>query len=309
MTSRHPKPPAHGSHLIVDFPSEKVIRLTLKRPRQLNTLNDALLRDIENVMDWYETEPSLWVSIITGTGRYFCAGQDLKDWLIRAQAPESDKDESSRIAQNAHGFASLSRRFSTKPMIIALNGSALGGGAEIVSNGDLVVGVESGVMGFPEVKRGVIAGQGALPLLSHSIPHAIASQLFLLGEPISFTEAKRWGIINEVAKTPEDVMKIALRWAESIKKNAPESVQLSKRSLHATRNGFNLEENVVGLTNSGWHDVLTTSKNYKEGLTAFTEKRQPVWTDPHPSALTISDGKTKWPVRLDYPNKFPGAKL
>jgi len=109
--------PSTGDHLVVTFPLPKVLQLRLNRPEALNAMTDAMEEDIRKMLDWYEEENSLWAVVITGTGRAFCAGQDLKDWQKTAATRQSPNE---KMKANPHGFGSLARRKSKKPIIIAV---------------------------------------------------------------------------------------------------------------------------------------------------------------------------------------------
>ncbi|KAH8926924.1 ClpP/crotonase [Atractiella rhizophila] len=300
-------PPRTGNHLLVDVSHDKILILTLNKPKALNAMDDNLQADLCKVLDWFEEEPSLWVAIVTANGRFFCAGQDLKGWLVKSSnmKPSTDNNVNDQFFNNKHGFGSISRRFTTKPLILALNGSALGGGAEMVVNADLVVAAEGGVLGFPEVKRGVAAAQGALASLPQFIPYPIAAKLFLIGEPIPYTEAQKWGIINEVVPAAK-VLPTALQWAEKLRENCPESVQLSKKSIWATKNGHGMQSVIEGIAKSGTYGNMILSKNHLEGLRAFSEKRSTVWVDPVPPKKDTSNPWNSFPLESD--NK-PKAKL
>lgn len=119
-------------------------------------------KDLTLVLDWYESEPSIWVAIITGSGRAFCAGQDLKGNL----------NDSSDARLNSFGGISVRRM--TKALVAALNRLALGGGAEIVMNCDVVIGHQGGILGFPEVRRGMQHSSGV-----HNIVILFLIQLIL----------------------------------------------------------------------------------------------------------------------------------
>lgn len=157
--------PQVGDHLIVSNPANRVLLLVLNRPETLNAMTPELQDDIEKVLDWAEREPEIWVIVITGNGRAFCAGQDLKAWLSRPR-PENGPHE--------HGFGGISsRRSLTKPLIAAVNGLAFGGGLELVLNCDLAVASESATFAFPEVSRGVVASQGGIPRLAYVAGHQV----------------------------------------------------------------------------------------------------------------------------------------
>lgn len=128
----------------------------------------------EELLDIFESDDNLWVGIVTGNGKVFCAGADLKS---------ISKGES--IFTKRGGFAGLVQRDRKKPLIAAVNGAALAGGCEIVLACDLVVAVESAVFGVPEVKRALVAAAGGLFRLPRRLPPAIAMEMILTGGILS----------------------------------------------------------------------------------------------------------------------------
>ena len=177
------------------------------------------------------------------------------------------------------GILGISNRSNAKPIIAALNGSSDGGGTETIVNCDLVVAVRSATISLPEVHRGVAAVAGALPRLGRNVTIQRANQLALMGEPISAATAEQWGLVNALADSVEDLDALALKFAASIIKGCPESVFVSQRGV---RKGY--EQTTLSL-NEATDELaanemahLQKSDNYIEGLTAFTEKRQPKWT-------------------------------
>lgn len=178
--------PKVGSHLILTIPARHVLQMTLNRPKQLNAMTDAMEQDICRVFDWFETEPSLWVIILAGKGRAFCAGQDLKDWLNKNQTSETVRHATGEPMQpdaevnkslerlKRGGFGGMSTRRSAKPIIAAVDGICMGGGTETILNCDMVVASTRSVIGLPEVARGVVAAMGGIPRLTQLCGHVSA---------------------------------------------------------------------------------------------------------------------------------------
>ncbi|KAJ7634717.1 enoyl-CoA hydratase/carnithine racemase [Roridomyces roridus] len=272
-----PTPPPHSEQITVAFPKEHVLLVTLNRPKSLNALTPTMTEDLRQILNWFEDETSLWVVIVTGAGRAFCAGADLKAW--NADEQSGKPQEADKILANVNGFASISRRESKKPYIAALNGSSFGGGTELLLNCDLVVASKEAVIGLPEVKRGVIAIQGGIPRLARSVGHQLASEMLLLGNPVSAEDARnRFGFVNFVVP-PADVLPTALAVATQIISNSPDSVQSTKRALLLSAQHSNNETVAVHARST---ETLATyrGENIKEGLKAFNEKRKPMWQNP-----------------------------
>ncbi|OBZ79177.1 putative enoyl-CoA hydratase, mitochondrial [Grifola frondosa] len=280
MTNGSYYPPAHTDQIKVSFPQEHVMLLTFNRPKSLNAMTPIMAQDIKSVLDWFDDEPSLWVVIVTGEGRAFCAGADLIEWNKRQAGGGASKDQGD-LKKHTDGFGSISRRYSSsKPMIAAVNGGAFGGGMETILNCDLVIASEDAKLALPEVKRGVVAIQGGMPRLARIAGHQLASEMLLLGKTISATEAaSRFGFVNKVVPKSE-VLPTALAWAAEINQNSPDSVQSTKRALLLANRLGSVEDTVIAHVDSEESKRAFASANIQEGLKAFAEKRKPIWKNP-----------------------------
>jgi len=272
-------PPKTSPELQVSFPAAHVLLLTLNRPEARNAMTPALVRDLHAMLNWMDEEPGVWVTIVTGAGRAFCAGADLKAWGAEQQRGTSNEQEGT--AASIHGFGSLSRRAtSSKPLIAAVNGGAYGGGVEILLNCDLVIASEDAMLALPEVKRGVSAAQGGIPRLVQTAGRQLASELLLLGRPVTAHEAcTRFGFVNKVAPKGE-ALAHAINWAREIVNNSPDAVQSTKRAVVISLQHGNVEQATVANAWSAEARRLYKGDNIKEGLKAFAEKRKPVWMNP-----------------------------
>ncbi|KAJ6588805.1 enoyl-CoA hydratase/carnithine racemase [Mycena capillaripes] len=276
-------PPAVSEEILLSFPKEHVLQITLNRPKSLNALTPQMTQDLRQVLNWFEDEPSLWcvchpsVVIITGSGRAFCAGADLKAWNRDEQDGKTTSPET--IIVNMHGFASISRRESKKPFIAAVNGGCYGGGTEMILNCDLVVASKDASFGLPEVKRGVVAIMGGIPRLSRIAGHQLASEMLLLGKAVTADDAwNRFGFVNAVVP-PSDVLPTALDFASQIIANSPDSVQSTKKGLLLSQRLSN--EGMVAVHARAPETLgFMYGDNIKEGLRAFSEKRSPKWQNP-----------------------------
>ncbi|KAJ7064898.1 enoyl-CoA hydratase/carnithine racemase [Mycena amicta] len=267
-------PPKVSAEIIVEFPKPHVLLVTFNRPKSLNAFTPQMLEDLRQLLNWFEDEPELWVVVFTGAGRIFSAGADLKAWDRNEQTGKRQHSDS--ILTEIHGFGSVSRRVSKKPFIAAVNGSTYGGGTEFIINCDLVVASKDATFALPEVKRGVVAIQGAIPRLSRIAGHQLASEMLLLGDPIKADDARnRFGFVNVVVPTA-DVLPTALDLAEKITANSPDSIQSTKTGLLLAQN-HPTEVTVALQTRSQEHQGQMLGDNVKEGLRAFNEKRPPAW--------------------------------
>jgi enoyl-CoA hydratase/carnithine racemase len=240
--------------------------LTINRPEARNAVNGAVARGFTAAFDELEADDDCWVVIVTGAGdKAFCAGMDLKAFAA---------GEAGDIMGAKGGFGGIAQRDFAKPLIAAVNGSALAGGCEIMLSCDLVVAVEEARFGIPEVKRGLMAGAGGLLRLPKRIPPAIALELALTGEPIDAARALSLGLINRVV--PADrLMDEALALAGTIAANAPLAVRASKRVMKQA--GEVPEAEGWKINNAAMPEIFS-SADAMEGSVAFAEKRAPNWT-------------------------------
>ncbi|GIJ98654.1 hypothetical protein Aspvir_000772 [Aspergillus viridinutans] len=265
-------PPPNPQHATLSFPSPHILLVTLNRPRDLNCINTTGHQELSSIWQWLDDEPSLRVGILTGTGRAFCAGADLKEWNTQAQS------NSTRKPMAEGGFGGLSRRSGKKPVICAVNGLCLGGGCEMVVNADLVVACRQAFFGLPEVQRGVVAIAGALPRVVRTVGRQRAMEMALTGRRVSAEEAKEWGFVNEVVDEANQVVKRAIEIAELIAANSPDSVVVSREGIKLGWEGVGAEDGSRLLVDT-WSKRLYEGENIKEGLRAFVEKRKPKWVD------------------------------
>jgi enoyl-CoA hydratase/carnithine racemase len=264
--------PSHGKDIGVSFPTPQILLITLQRG-EFSMMNQAMQQQLSTLMQWYDREPSLRCAIMTGNGRGFCVGADLKEWLaMKAANPEANHPEV------VGGFGGVSRRKGKKPLIAAVNGMCLGGGMEMAVNCDLVVASERAVFGTPEVKRGVFAKMGAIGRLVRFIGLQRASELLLTGEDISAQTALQWGLINRVV--PHDkLMETAMTFARQICVNSPDSVIVSRTGILASLEHGSLERSTQVHNESAEVALLERGENIREGLAAFKEKRGTKWQD------------------------------
>lgn len=246
-----------------------VATLALNRPASLNAVNAALSTDVGKALEEFEGNPELRVLVVTGAGRAFCAGADLKALAAGEDTTAPDHPE--------WGFAGLVEHPVSKPVIAAVNGLALGGGAEIVAACDLAVMSSEATLGLPEVKRGLFAAAGGLIRLPQQMPPKVAMAHALTGDPISAEDALQFGLVNLVV-APGEAVDAALELAGRIALNGPLAVAATKRLVRA---GFGDEADWV---RDAWDlnyrllDEVLASADAREGATAFAEKREPRWT-------------------------------
>lgn len=242
--------------------------LTLNRPDALNAVNADLAIAAGAALEAAQADPEIRVVVLTGAGRAFCAGADLKQLAQGKRIDDRDHPE--------WGFAGIVQHWIAKPVIAAVNGFAMGGGTEIMLACDLAVIDEKASLGLPEVKRGLMAAAGGVIRLQRQIPFKIALEAMLTGEAMTADRAYELGLVNRVAPTGT-ALEVAIELAEKIAANAPLSVEQSKRVAHETAAMGSDWEPEVWRVNTDAMKVVFTSKDALEGPRAFAEKRKPEW--------------------------------
>ncbi|GAD91999.1 carnitinyl-CoA dehydratase [Paecilomyces variotii No. 5] len=265
-------PPQTPNFLKLSFPVPRVLLVVMVREESLNCMNTAAQWEMDAVWKWLDDEPSLSVAVITGAGKKaFSAGADLKEWN---NSMDENSDSRNRVG-NAPAFKPLSRRLGKKPVIAAVNGLALGAGAEFVVNCDIVIAADIAYFGLPEVKRGVAPIGGCLPRLIRTIGLQRASEFALTGRSVSAQEALAWGLVNKVLPQVE-VVNEAIKYASMIAESNPDAIICTRAGL---RQGWETAavERAVDITLEREFAELQKGPNIREGLKAFTEKRPPKW--------------------------------
>jgi enoyl-CoA hydratase len=240
--------------------------LTLNRPEQRNALSPELIAALGEALGEAAKSDEVRVVILTAAGdRAFCAGMDLKAFA-EAAAKGIEQNNS-----NEYFDMYIEGRY-PKPLIAAVNATAVAGGFELVMNCDLAVVSENAKFGIPEAKRGLFAAGGGV-FLPARIPLAIALEMGLTGEPISAQRAYDLGLVNRVVK-PEDIIPAALELAQQIAANGPLGVAATKRLMWAcAKQGIEATQPQLKAA----VDPVFKSEDAIEGSRAFAEKRTPQW--------------------------------
>jgi crotonobetainyl-CoA hydratase len=252
----------------------RVAIITLNRPDALNAVNAALATAVGEGLESAVADSDVRAIVITGTGRAFCAGADLKE-LAQGRSIHAE-------GHSEWGFAGLIQHWVDKPLIAAVNGFAMGGGTEIALACDLAVAADTATFGLPEVKRGLYAAAGGVIRLQRQVPMKRALELVLTGEGIDAATAAAWGLINRVVPAGSE-LEVALELANVIAANAPLAVQVSKKMIHRTRAGAS-DWNPEWSNEDPWQandealNVVFSSNDALEGPIAFAEKREPRWS-------------------------------
>ncbi|MCJ1335622.1 hypothetical protein MMC09_000894 [Bachmanniomyces sp. S44760] len=282
-------PPPTPSTIIITFPQPSILLVTLNRPKSLNSITRSGHIELDSIWKWYDAEPSLRCAVITGRGRAFCAGADLKEWdgELGIDNNTKEKPRNQQNQQNQQNpptnFGGISLRQSgKKPIIAAVNGLCHGGGFEMIINCDMVLASRTATFALPEVKLGVVAIAGALPRLVRTVGRQRAMELCLLGGTIGAERAREWGVVNWVGggegEEDEDVLKEAIRWAGVVAGNSPDSVIVGKAGVEVGWEGVGVGEGGERIRR-GVYSRMENGENMKEGIRAFVEKREARWVD------------------------------
>jgi enoyl-CoA hydratase len=250
--------------------------VTLNRPEAKNALSPAMLIGMYKAWRRLEEDDDLYCAVLTGKGETFCAGMDLK--VGPAGGEGEDAEEIQRLMQeipNLHWQALLREDRPNKPIILAVEGYALAGGTEILQGTDLRIGAEDAVFGVTEVIRGLYPLGASAIRLRRQIPYCLAAEILLLGRRISAQEALEWGLINRVVPKGK-ALEAALVMAQELCQNGPLSIKAITRTLRDLDESVPMDEALKAQDELGW--PVFSSKDAKEGMKAFKEKRKPVYT-------------------------------
>ena len=244
--------------------------VTLNRPEKRNALNRALLAELQQTFEDLHLEQRVRAVVLTGAGNVFCAGMDLGEMLETSKQPNA--------AELWHGDAAAYRDLveymlrSPKPIIAAVNGPAIAGGAGLVLACDIVVAAQEAAFGLPEPLRGIVAGLVA-PLLTFRIGGGQAARLLLGVQTVEAREAHRIGLFHEVISA-DGLAERADAIAAQCARCAPPALLQTKRMLNETIGEQMLIQLGAGAAASA---TARTTEEAREGLAAFLEKREPKW--------------------------------
>ncbi|XP_054706114.1 enoyl-CoA hydratase, mitochondrial-like [Uloborus diversus] len=244
---------------------ENIGLITLNRKKALNALCDGLMNDISNALDSLEADKSIGAIVLTGSEKAFAAGADIKEM--------QNKTFSECFSGS---FLSAWDRVSktTKPIIAAVNGYALGGGCELAMMCDIIYAGEGAKFGQPEILIGTIPGAGGTQRLTKAVGKSKAMEIVLTGNQFTAIEAEKWGLVSKVFPV-EQVVDEAIKLGEKICTNSNLIVAICKESVNSAyettlSEGLRTEKRL-------FYSTFAT-KDRKEGMTAFLEKRKPDFT-------------------------------
>ena len=247
--------------------NDGIAEIRLNRPQRLNAVTQQLYEELNSALGRAEADGEVRVVLLTGEGRAFCVGADLKEHKAGRTAYDR--------RQYLHGEQIVCKRLMqlSKPVVAAVNGYALGAGAEMAIASDFVLMAASAQIGLPEISIGTFLGGGVTYLLPRLVGLAKARELVFLGERINGEEAVRIGLASRVL--PDDgFLDAAREFAGKIAGKAPLSMQLAKKQLNTAAESTldaALTAELEGMMFVG------TTQDWQEGIDAFAEKRSPIF--------------------------------
>jgi enoyl-CoA hydratase len=249
--------------------SDRIGTITLNRPKSMNALSTELLKELDHVLTEIDNDDEVKVVILAGSDKYFAAGADIKE-IGQIKTPK-----------DAHRFLKLGQSVFNhiedieKPVIAAIGGLALGGGCELTLACDLRIAAEDATFGQPEIKIGVIPGAGGTQRLPRIVGVTKAKELLYTGDFMDAQEAYRIGLINKIvpaASLMEEARKMALK----IARQPGEALKATKLAVNG---GLNMDIKCAVAYEARCFEMLFSTEDQKEGMSAFIEKRKPEFKD------------------------------
>lgn len=261
-------PASEFESILVERNGDGVATITLNRPKVLNALNAALLAEVSQALTELENDADVRAIILTGAGeKAFAAGADIGELNALPNAVEG-----ARKARSGQQVTLQMERL-RKPVIVAVNGFALGGGCEIAMAGDIRIASENAKFGQPEVNLGLIPGYGGSQRTTRLVGRGMAMYLCLTGEIIDAQEALRIGLVQKVVPLAE-LQTQAQRIAKLIASKAPLAIELCKSVINEGAGVPLAESLAMEAINFG---TLVNTEDFREGTSAFLEKRKAEW--------------------------------
>jgi enoyl-CoA hydratase len=257
-----------NKHEIVQlsYPETGVLQVSLNRPEQLNALSQNVLQRLFHVFNDAKSDPAVKAILITGEGKAFCAGADIKQL---ATLNGQDGLMFARFGQAT--FRAL--ELLGKPSLAAIHGFAFGGGCELAMAATLRIATDKAIFGQPEIKLGVIPGFGGTQRLSRLVGKGRALELCLTGRRFTAEEAFKWGLVNEIT-TAENLLPRSLALLKELVQLGPIAMQSILTVIHQ---GYELSLEQALELEAAHFGLCTTTADKREGVKAFLEKRTPAF--------------------------------
>jgi len=251
----------------LEQPQEHIVVLTLNRPEVVNAMNTQMGLDLLDAFDGLCSAPNRQRCIVvTGAGRVFCGGGDLKQ--RNGMTDEQWQDQHLIFERAIRAMIAC-----PVPIIAAVNGAAFAGGMEIALCADFIYASETARFALTEVTLGIMPGAGGTQNLPRAVGVRRAKEILLTGKPFTVQQAFEWGMVNRICK-PEALMQEALETATVIAGNAPISTRQIKQSVNM---GLNMDLQSGMMFEIEAYNRMVPTEDRREGIRAFNEKRKPVY--------------------------------
>ncbi|MBD3581644.1 enoyl-CoA hydratase/isomerase family protein [Flavobacterium selenitireducens] len=248
--------------------NDRIATVTINRPTKLNALNKATIKELNQAFTDLQSDAEVRAIVVVGSGeKAFVAGADISEFA------DFDDEQGASLAATGHELLFNFIENFSKPVIAAVNGFALGGGLELAMACHFRIASENAKMGLPEVTLGVIPGYGGTQRLPQLVGKGKAMEMILTAAMLTAEEAKTWGLVNHVVPQSE-LLGLARSLAAKIANNSPVAVAKAIETVNAgfdkDTDGFMSEIRAFG--------YCFGTEDFKEGTTAFLEKRKPEFT-------------------------------
>ena len=257
---------------------DHIVTITINRPEARNSMDMEHFYQLRCAWDRFGEDDDAYVAIVTGVGKDFCVGADLKTYIpqitelhSKMQAGETAEIGGYRLDDGVKAVLRGVKLY--KPIIAAVNGTCVAGGMEMLGGTDIRVASDTATFAVMEPKRGLFAGGGTTVRLPRQIPYPAAMEFLLCADQIPAQRALEMGVLNEVCR-PADLMERALEYAHRITANGPFAVRKTKESV---LRGLATDMKEAYRIESELSNEVFSSEDAKEGPKAFAEKRAPAW--------------------------------
>jgi enoyl-CoA hydratase len=250
-----------------------ILVVTLNRPEAKNALSPGMLAGMYRAWRQLDEDPELRVAVLTGQGDVFCAGADLK----AMGGGEVDDDFMKLMSEvpDIHWQALLRHNRPLKPIVTAVEGFAVAGGTEILQGTDIRVAAEDATFGVTEARRGLFPLGGSSVRLRRQIPYTLAAEILLTGRHVTAKEALDFGLVGRLAPKGQ-ALAVAMKIAADVAANAPQSIRALMRMLREVDESYSEADALAKELEVG--SVVFGTRDAREGMKAFAEKRTPVYT-------------------------------
>lgn len=254
--------------------ADRIATITFDRPDRLNALSPAMIGELRQAYDRAEADPDVWILLITGSGRAFCAGADVSEIPDDGRVVSEEPYLSTYDQWEAPQEATPPFRTMTKPILTAVNGLCCGAGLDLVTTGDIVIASDRAEFFDPHVSIGLVSGR-EMVRLARALPTNIAMRIALTGkhERMSAQRAYELGLVSEVVEH-DRLIERAREIASMVNRNAPLAVRGTRLAI---RRGRDLSLHDAEVMAEAFRERVVRTDDAKEGPQAFLEKRDPAW--------------------------------